>query len=155
LRIKIGAIAGVLAIGALLPLTPAGAAPAEQHCAARVIDKRASGELVLGPTVCRATREAALVAVSNGSKSTWTIGTHYDGFSFGGSSFSVVGSNCSGGWLNLDGSWDNRVSSTVNGCNRVIHYDGDNLTGTAQTTSGSGGNLTYLNNMANSVQYLA
>lgn len=154
MRIKLGAIAGVIALGTLLPAMPADAAPAgEQHCAAKVTDKRADGELVLGPTVCRASREAAVVAASNGQKSTFTIGTHFDGASYTGASFSVVGSNCSGGWLNLSSDWDNRVSSTLNGCNRIWHYDGDSLTGSSELTSGGGGNLITLNNRTNSIQY--
>lgn len=156
MRIKLGAIAGALALATLLPVTTAGAAPTptgEQHCAAKVVDEKETGELVLGPTECRATRDAALMAVSGPAKSTFTIGTHFDGASFSGSSFSVVGSNCSGGWLNLDSSWDNRVSSTVNGCNRIIHYDGDNLTGAGEATLGGGGSLWYLNNRTNSIQY--
>jgi hypothetical protein len=160
LRFGLGALVGVLALATLLPASAAGAA-AEEHCAARVVEKRSSGELVLGPTTCRATKREALVAVGAGTEpnrmttqASSTIGTHYDGANYSGSSFTVVGSSCSGGWLNLASAWDNRISSTANGCNRVIHYDGDNLSGASQTTSGLGGNLSALNNLANSIQYL-
>jgi hypothetical protein len=157
LRIKLGALVGVLAVATLLPIASAGAAPADEHCAARVMDKKSTGELVLGPTVCRSTRSAALVAVGARSETgittqqTWIIGTHYDGV-FSGSSFTVVGTSCSGGWLNVDSSWKNRISSTINGCNRIIHYDGDNLTGLAESTYGSSA-LGALNNKTNSIQY--
>lgn len=163
MRIKLGAIAALLALGTLLPLTPTGAAPLatadEEHCAARVMSRKASGEFVMSPTVCRSSQRAALTAIGAGAavgysaQATWTIGIHYDGASFTGSSFSVVGDNCFGGWLNLSGAWDNRVSSTVNGCYRVIHYDGDNLTGAGEALLGGGGNLSSLNNRANSIQY--
>lgn len=156
MRIKLGAIAGAFALATLLPAAPLDAAPAKElHCAARVIDKKDTGELVLGETVCRGSRSEAVADVSGGpaAKSTVTIGTHYDGASLTGSSFSVVGSDCGGGWLNVNSSWDNRISSTWNGCPRITHFDGDNLTGAAESTYGMGGNLIGLNNRTNSIQY--
>ena len=81
------------------------------------------------------------------------IGIHYDGASFSGSSFSVSGSNCSGGYLNVSSTWNNRVSSTANGCPTIRHYDGYNLIGTNQSTTGFGGNLTYMDNRTSSIQY--
>jgi len=159
-RIKLCAVAALVAIATLLPAGPSGAAArGEEHCAARVVGQKASGEFIMSPTVCRSTREAALVAVGARTatgyqtQGSFTIGVHYDGFSLSGDSFSVVGDNCLGGWLNLSSSWDNRVSSTLNGCYRIIHYDGDSLSGSAESTFGGGGNLIGLNNKANSIQY--
>jgi hypothetical protein len=86
--------------------------------------------------------------------SSFTIGVHFDGFSFTGDSFTVVGDDCSGGWLNLSASWVNRISSTMHGCPRIRHFDGYNLTFTSQTTVAPGGNLLLLANATNSIQYL-
>ena len=82
------------------------------------------------------------------------IGIHYDGFSASGSSFSVSGSNCAGGYLNVSTAWNNRISSTVNGCPTIRHVDGFNLVGTSESTTGGGGNLSYMNNRTSSIQYL-
>lgn len=160
--------------GALvLAFAPAPAhAAAEEHCAVRVIGKKADGELMTSPPECRSTYSDALAAVGVGGADTLqagatsdelqafaatssTIGTHYDGFGLTGSSFSVVGSDCSGGWLNLSTTWKNRVSSTANGCPRIRHWDGDNRTGAWEETYGAGANLSTLNNKANSIQYLS
>lgn len=160
MRVKLGSIAALLLFGSVLVAAPqATAAPPEEHCAARVLAKRPSGELVLSPTVCRPSQTAALQAIGAVAKTgfsvqgSFTIGTHFDGFSMTGSSITVVGDDCDGGWLNLSSSWDNRISSTMNGCYRIRHYDGDNLSGSSETLLGAGGNLGSLNNKTNSIKY--
>lgn len=40
------------------------------------------------------------------------IGVHYEDHDLQGSSFSVQGDDCSGGWLNVSSNWNDRVSST-------------------------------------------
>jgi hypothetical protein len=147
-----------LALGAVLTVAPPASAAAQQHCAAKVVGQKPSGELVLSPTVCRANRSDALEAIGAVSTSgfstqaTFIIGTHYDGTNLTGSSFTVEGSDCNGGWLNLSSTWDNRVSSTDPGCPSVRHYDGDNLTGSSKTLTGPG-NLGTMDNKTNSIKY--
>ena len=158
----------------LVPLSPAAAAGGRgRHCVADVVDQKASGELVLSEARCHDTFASAMadtgVAGADGlaegaasadlqavaaASSDFIIGTHYDGAGLTGASFSVVGSDCGGGWLNLSSTWDNRVSSTANGCYRIRHFDGDNLTGASEDILGGGGNLWALNNRTNSIQYL-
>jgi hypothetical protein len=82
------------------------------------------------------------------------IGVHWDGPGLTGSSFTVIGSSCSGGWLNLNALWTNRVSSTQNYCPVIRHYDGYGLTGSHEDTYAPGGNLGFMNNATNSIQYL-
>jgi hypothetical protein len=147
---------------------PAGASssPPRNQCVVHVVGHRASGELVLSERHCYtsflgAMRAEGVDAWGSGAAtkakvvalSSFTLATHYDGFSFTGASTSVVGSDCGGGWLNTSDTWTNRISSTKNGCPRVRHYDGDNLTGAFESTTGGGGNLSTLNNRANSIQY--
>jgi hypothetical protein len=147
-----------LVLGSIFTIAPPASA-AETHCAASVVGQRPSGEYVLSPMVCRSSRTSALQAIGAvnvsgfSTQATFVIGTHYDGASFTGSSFSVTGSDCSGGWLNLSSTWDNRVSSTLNGCPVIRHYDGDNLTGAIEGTVGAGGNLSALNNKTQSIKY--
>lgn len=81
------------------------------------------------------------------------IGIHYDGVSATGDSFSVTGSSCSGGYLNMAASWNNRIGSTVNGCPTIRHFDAYNKLGTSQSTTGYGGNLSYMDNRTSSIQY--
>ena len=160
------------------PSTPTDAAP---HCLARVTGRAASGELQLSTPVCYATfarvletagqpvadktitasqaREQGLVGerASGGGgvalSSTWIIGIHFDGFNFTGSSISVQGSDCYGGYINLTGWWANRVSSTMNGCPQTIHYYWPNLQGSSEGLYGFGGNLSWLNNLSESISY--
>ena len=143
------------------------AAPAESHCVMQIVGEKASGELVLTDAVCYPTFKiamqaegvaawgdgAAATAGEMAATATFTIGTHYDLFNYGGSSTSVVGTTCGGGWLNTSSTWNNRISSTRNGCPSIRHYNGANLTGAFQTTSAPGGNLSALNNLTSSIQY--
>jgi hypothetical protein len=115
-----------------------------------------TGELRTAPLVCGPTRARALrrARVAD-SPTTFAIGVHYDGADLTGSSLTVVGADCLGGWLNLPSTWNNRISSTLHGCPRIRHYDGVNLGTPQETTYSPGGNLGPLNNIASSVQYLS
>lgn len=87
------------------------------------------------------------------TSSTFVIGIHYDGRYQTGASFSVVGSNCAGGYLNVSWSWNNRISSTTNGCPSILHFDGANLVGSYEVTYSPGGTLTFMDNRTTSIQY--
>lgn len=146
-------------------------AQGDEHCVSRVVGVGADGELKLSDPTCvrgGAAERDQLVAASvdqidaelaasglggtirlSGS----VLGTHYDGV-YSGGSFTVTGSTCTGGWVNLSSYWDNRVSSTINGvCTRVKHHDYSNKGGSYQSSWGWGGALTYMNNRANSISY--
>jgi hypothetical protein len=168
----------VLALGT--QAAPAGAAPsdAETHCVVEVVAQAADGELLTGQIRCHETFAEAMAAASDGrlwlpastpgsvvftdaavaeTVSSFTLGIHYDGASGSGSSISVVGSSCSGGYWNTPSTWDNRISSSWNGCARLRHWDGPSKTGSYQDTSGVGttDNLTTMNNRTESVSYHA
>jgi hypothetical protein len=161
------AASGLLAIGlvaiGLLAAPPAMGAPAPrppravEHCVLRVTGQdHVTGELETAPMVCEPSQERALRGAGVArTATTFTIGLHYDGFDLTGSSLTVVGSDCLGGWLNLPSTWNNRISSTSHGCPRIRHYDGANLGTPQETTLTPGGNLGPLNNIASSVQYLS
>jgi hypothetical protein len=151
---------------------PAAAKPAVTHCVVTVEGAKPSGELVTSAPRCFATigealRSAGLPVVGSGdtprqmaasgqmaTASDYTIGIHYDGFGYTGSSFSVVGSGCIGGYLNMSSAWNNRVSSTWNGCPKIRHWAGVNMTSISESVYSPGGNLTTLNNETSSIQYL-
>ena len=131
----------------------AAATPTIEHCAVRVTGMDPDGRLRTTAPACSSDRASALRA-AGATSSDVPIGVHYDGPSLTGSSFTVIGSSCSGGWLNLNSLWINRVSSTENFCPRIRHFDGYNLSGASEYTFAPGGNLTSLNNATNSIQYL-
>jgi hypothetical protein len=161
LAARLLAVAAVLAAGAagIGLAEPAGAraAPgAEEHCVLRVVGQDpATGELQTGPMTCASTRSAALQrSGAELAADDWPIGIHFDGLSLTGSSLTVVGNSCIGGWLNVPAAWNNRISSTWNGCPRIRHYDGANLVVPEQTVLAPGGNLLSLDNKTSSIQYL-
>jgi hypothetical protein len=155
----------VLLLGGPVSADRAAAALQPKHCVVHVVGQTSSGELQVGPEACYGTFEDAMSAEGvdawgpgaagrASALATFAIGIHYDGANFTGPSMTVVGSNCSGGWLNVSAAWNNRISSTEHGCPRIRHYSGANRTGTSQTTVYPGGNLTTLNNLTSSLQYL-
>lgn len=151
---------------------PAGAASSEpatreQHCVANVVGQLDSGELELSSLRCyqslvqaKASGSSFTAAGPSGSSEAsafstldgdvW-LATHYDGFTFTGSSFSVFGPSCTG-WLNMTAAWNNKISSTESVCS-VWHYDGFNRTGATEMLNAPGGDLTALNNRTGSTQY--
>ena len=151
--------AGLLAATGFGPATAAGGAPAptEEHCVLVVVGRAPDGELRTAPMTCAPERTTALARATAGQArlADWAIGTHYDGAGFTGSSVTVVGADCTGGWLNLPAAWNDRISSTLHGCPSIKHHLHVNLTGTSQTTAAPGGNLgATLNDEASSIQYL-
>ena len=168
----------LLLVGVLATATVAGGVVAEEnkeeHCVVFVVDQTEKGELITTDPECFSTEDqanswgqiamsgpyASMGMSSTGLSfvplaSTFTLGRHYDGFNGSGSSISVVGSSCTGGWWNTSSSWDNKISSSYNGCARLKHYDLPNKLGTAQNTYGAGttDNLSLMNNRTESVSY--
>lgn len=154
--------------------------PYETHCVVRVVDQTATGELIVGPAECYESFRDAQTAAERAAGErvddhgpvgqaiggpegdvgvlSFTLGIHYDGSNGTGSSITVVGSACSGGWWNTGTSWANRISSSWNGCYRLRHYDGPNKTGAWGDTVGAGSvhNLSpAINNKTESVAYLS
>jgi len=152
------------------------------HCVAHVVDQRQGGELVLGAPNCYPTFSQAMFVASGGSwrlpadapvtvlesptaganfpgwggttMGSSVLATHYDYYNGGGSSITIYGSSCSGYW-NTWTSWDNRISSTFNGCYKTRHYDNPNLGGSRATFYGFYlWNITgFMNNRTESISY--
>lgn len=150
--------------------TGAEAQEQESHCVVEVIGQDADGELVVGPAVCFDTLADALgdavfglhrtgrmgLGLEGPMRADFVLGTHFDGANGSGSSISVKGSSCTGGWWNTPSSWDNRISSSYNGCYRLAHYDYPNKGGDRYDTTGVGqtDNLSAaMNNRTESVAY--
>lgn len=157
-------------LSALAPAPALEASEPEVHCVVFVVGVDAKGAFETTEPDCFYSVSEASAWASLGlplmseslmsgdpivAMSTFTLGTHYDGFNGTGSSISVVGSSCSGGYWNTSTSWDNRISSSYNGCARLRHYDFPNKGGQAENTYGAGttDNLNSLNNRTESVSY--
>jgi len=159
---------------------PAVASPgAESHCVLRVIGEQPDGEFVTAPEACFATLSQAMSFASGGTvafdadlsgadllanrdgaatlASTFTLGVHFDGFNGTGSSISIVGSSCSGGYWNTGSAWQDRISSSWNGCYRLRHHaqPGAPLDDIYEDTTGTYAthNLSGMNNKTRSVAY--
>ncbi|MEZ5175493.1 MAG: hypothetical protein R2823_04725 [Acidimicrobiia bacterium] len=174
------AVALALIVESGLASASAEASPdsTETHCVVDVIGEEPDGELILSEARCYKTFSEAVSDASDGvvripagaagailfqdegiaeALSSFTLGTHYDGYNGSGSSISIAGSSCSGGYWNTGTTWRNRISSSHNGCGRLRHYDYANKGGSYQDTYGAGttDNLGSLNNRTESVSYHA
>ena len=86
----------------------------------------------------------------------FTLGIHYDGYGGSGSSITIKGSSCSGGYWNASGWWRNRISSSYNGCYHLKHHDKPNKIGSTYHTYGTYqiDNIgSWMNNRTESVSY--
>src|SRR5690349_8463862 len=103
----------------LLPATAAQAKP-ESHCVIEVTGQKPSGEYTTTSPQCYGSEDEANASITGGETlagpmaltSDFIIGIHYDGFNWTGSTMTVVGSDCAGGWLNVSAAWNNRIRST-------------------------------------------
>lgn len=173
--VSLAALAAVFVFQASLEVADAGPPPGggESHCVVFVEGQRPDGELILSRPDCFADEPTAELWASQGvtevmsetlmagedavyaASSTFTLGRHYDGFNGTGSSIRIVGSSCTGGYWNTSSTWDNRISSSYNGCAQLKHWDLPYKSGTVESTYGVGtlDNLGYMNNRTESVSY--
>lgn len=170
--ITMGVVLGTAtAIPAAASAAPASVAALETHCVVYVVDQLNDGELQMSRPTCFPTqREAAALAAqpalapraagvdAGNGVALFTLGIHYDGYNGTGASITVVGSSCSGGWWNTPTWFDNKISSSFNGCYRLRHYNRPNRAGSSTSTTGVGDidNLPYfMNNRTESVAYFS
>jgi len=150
-------VAMVLGLSALLLLTTAASASedsSEEHCGVQVLDQKDSGEFILSKEVCFAEFDDMVAHFDSGTDADYIIGTHYEHSNLNGSSFNVWGSSCIGGWLNVSGSWDNRISSTANGCYRIKHWEDTGTSGARKDTFSPWGNISgVMNDETSSISY--
>jgi hypothetical protein len=180
----VAALTLATALVAVVPAVAQTAEPAaEEHCVAVAVDTANDGRLVLDEPECfssaaeasEATEDALVtlaasnrlaarsaVADDSGGKQvaqalSKTLGIHYDGSGGSGSSITIVGSACTGGYWNASATWKNRINSSYNGCGRLKHYDKPSMVGMMYTTLGVGttDNLGWFANMTESVSYHA
>lgn len=141
---------------------------AEEHCLVEIVGVNDGGRFETDEPVCYPTLAEVLVELgevpSFRSRSTvdvdavvaaasTTLGVHWDGSNRTGSSITISGGTCGGGYVNLSSSWTNRISSTLNSCPSVVFWDGFDKTGSNESTNSASTNLGALNNASNSIGY--
>lgn len=178
------AVSAAVAVATVAPANAESSEPEAdgpgQHCVVGVIDQEPDGELRLTEATCYDTFAEAMVDASSGARSvpkdlegsdvfgggddfavamasTFTLGIHFDGYGGSGSSISIVGSSCTGGYWNATGWWRNRINSSFNGCYHLRHYDNPYKSGSSYNTYGGGqiDNLGWFVNRTESVAYYA
>lgn len=169
MRVVIAAVA----IGA--PATGADAqAPSEEwgerHCVVEVLDDT-DGTLTTGSEQCYASFADAQEHASRGTKSpsargtaesqnaptaaSSTIGVHFTGTSYTGSSITITGSVCSGGVWYPTGSWNNNIASSYHYCgsSATRFYDSSLCSGTSLAIYSAASTLGSMNDRASCVRY--
>lgn len=177
LRYALGAsLVAAMSVSAIPVLAAdSGAVSTERHCVYFVVDEFDDGQFVTTEECFGSFAEAATystggevvvpegttpheyIASGGAAAASSTLGIHYDYFNGGGSSITIVGSGCTGGYWNTPSWFDNRTSSSYAGCYRLRHFNYPYLSGSSYTTYGSGQthNLYAFNNKTESVQYLS
>jgi hypothetical protein len=153
MRRLLSSLALVACVSTVLVATGGGVAGARPdvraaHCSVTVVGENPDGSLRTTPVQCGLADPFAAGALLTSS----TLAIHYTGYNWTGSTLTILGGVCGGGWLNLPSGWVDAIASTRSVCN-TSHYSGYALTGTSETTFNPGGNLTYLAYGSASVRY--
>jgi hypothetical protein len=154
------ACAGVLAGIPAEALAAESDRATERHCVAEVVDER-DGVLVTGPERCyRTFEEAAADSTAESGdvtsmSSTNTIGLHFTGTSFSGSSIRITGTVCAGGVWYPSSSWNNNIASSYHYCGSAptTFYDYSSCGGTSLSIYSSVTTLSSMNDRASCVRY--
>lgn len=145
-RTALAAAAAFVALGGFPSSAAEDPEGPEVHCVVEITGHRADGEYTTTTPACGRTRPNGMEPLAGS-----TLAVHYSGPDFTGSTFTVTGSGCSGGWLNFPSQWTNVISSTWSYC-AVSHFDYFYLTGDVEVTYRPS-NLGLLNNRTNSARY--
>ncbi|MEN8040681.1 MAG: hypothetical protein ABFR95_04170 [Actinomycetota bacterium] len=180
MRARAAVVTVALAVATVVPAANAAAvgqhAGVQQHCVVDVVGQADDGELIMGTERCFETFAEVTSYASGGdvllpadmgpsefaassvaAVSSYAIGIHYTGRYGTGSSITVVGSSCTGGWWHPPVWMRYDMSSTHNGCPKIEHRTGTDGTGFASTTYGVGStsNLnSAVENNVGTVKYL-
>lgn len=116
--------------------------------------KTGSSLLKQRPNLSAPTPRAVGGNTTNGS-SNYVIGIHFTGRGGTGSSITVAGSSCSGGFWNASSSWRNVISSSYNGCARLAHYSELYVSGSRYDTRTVGQTDSIYGSMDNSTKSIS
>lgn len=170
-RCLIAVSAVIISVAVPLPASAEAKTPGS-HCLLTVTGKDAKNIFTTAPERCFATFAEVLKAAGGQNipdgitpalaktvavfSTTSIIGVHYDANNGTGASLTVNGTNCSGGGLNVPLAWNDRISSTINGCPTVVHYEVTNYAGGTYATYGVGtlsAIIGFMDNKTSSIKY--
>lgn len=170
---RAAAVCAVAAVVGIAPTEPGAQASADgaadRHCVVEVISEN-DGVLETGPEHCydtfaEAQDHASAASQTSqrdteaedtvGAASSSTIGVHFTGTSYTGSSITITGSVCSGGVWYPTGAWNNNIASSYHYCgNRATRfYDSSSCSGTSYAIYAAASNLGSMNDRASCVRY--
>ncbi|MEO1063206.1 MAG: hypothetical protein AAFZ07_17470 [Actinomycetota bacterium] len=160
----------VVVVGATLIGTTAGGAAervaderlvpneGEEHCVAHASGVDENGELIVSEPVCGS--DLLVSALVNSSAMafgpTYTIGRHYTGLNYTGSSITITGSvPCGGGVWKPSGSWNNNIESSRHYCggSPTRFYNSSSCSGSSTAIYSSTSTLGWMNNLTSCVRY--
>lgn len=158
---RIAAVGLVALVWSGLVIESAAAeSPTTTHCVVEVVAER-DGRYITGPESCSPSFQEAQMTASE-SESDYataagsnTIGVHFTGTNFTGSSITIVGDVCSGGVWWPTGSWNNNIASSYHYCGSkpTIFYDSSSCSGTSRTIYNASSTLYTMNDRASCVRY--
>ncbi len=94
-------------------------------------------------------------ASTTASGSSFVIGIHFKNRNGGGSSVTLTGTSCSGGYWNASSSWRNVISSSYNGCARLKHFSELYVSGSRYDTVTAGQTDNIYGSMDNSTKSIS
>lgn len=101
------------------------------------------------------TRTSEPPASTTASASSFVIGIHFTNRNGGGSSVTLKGTSCSGGYWNASSSWRNVISSSYNGCARLKHFSELYVSGSRYDTVTAGQTDNIYGSMDNSTKSIS
>lgn len=131
---------------------------AELHCVAHASGVDEAGELIVSEPICGSeSLVSALVSSSTMAFGpTYTIGRHYTGLNFTGSSITITGSvPCGGGVWKPWGSWNDNIESSRHYCggSPTRFYNSSSCSGSSTAIYSSTSSLGWMNDLTSCVRY--
>jgi len=157
IRTLLATTAAALAVPLLASASAAAAPDVDQHCVADIVQVN-RGVIETGPETCFATETEAADHARGGNdarSADRTIGTHYSGTGYSGSSIRITGDACTGGTWTPSASWNNNIESSRHHCpgDTTTFYDGSNCSTGSYAITTDRTSLSSMNNRASCVRY--
>lgn len=167
-RRRLVALLAVAWLLAALPPAPAGAASfdgraskGERHCVLTIDAVDADGTFIEGDLACSSSYAVANALVAEAQSmsrsSTLTIGRHFTGEYYTGSSITIVGSVlCGGGVWRPSGSWNDNIESTYHYCGPTTptrFYNSSTCSGSNSAAFARKATMGWMKNATSCVRY--
>ncbi len=130
----------------------------EVHCVAHASGVDEDGVLIVSEPVCGSELTVSALVSSSAMAfgATYTIGRHYSGTGYSGSSITITGSTpCGGGVWKPSGFWNNNIESSLHYCggSPTRFYNSSSCSGSSRAIYSSTSSLGWMNNLTSCVRY--